>query len=109
MIANPTITLGSSTLTLGATTTAIAGVTQLDVDNIRTNGNTISSTDTNGNIVLDPNGTGTVDVNSSRITSVTDPTGGQDAATKAYVDSVANGLDVKDSVRVAGSRLLYLP
>ena len=105
-LANPTITLGSSTLTLGATTTAIAGVTQLDVDNIRTNGNTISSTDSNGNIVLDPNGSGTVDVNSSRITSVTDPTGDQDAATKAYVDSVANGLDVKDSVRLATAAAL---
>jgi hypothetical protein len=28
-------TLGSSTLALGASTTAIAGVTQLDVDNVR--------------------------------------------------------------------------
>ena len=105
-LSNSTITLGSSTLTLGATTTAIAGVTQLDVDNIRTNGNTISSTDSNGNIVLDPNGSGTVDVNSSRITSVTDPTGDQDAATKAYVDSVANGLDVKESCQVATAAAL---
>ena len=31
---------------------------RLDVDNIRIDGNTISSTDTNGNITLDPNGTG---------------------------------------------------
>ena len=33
-------------------------VTQFDVDNIRIDGNTISSTDTNGDITLDPNGTG---------------------------------------------------
>tara|TARA_Y100000114_G_scaffold26995_1_gene22668 strand:- start:872 stop:2233 length:1362 start_codon:yes stop_codon:yes gene_type:complete len=32
----------------------------LDVDNININGNTISSTDTNGNITLAPNGTGDV-------------------------------------------------
>jgi hypothetical protein len=30
------------------------------VDNLKLDGNTISSTDTNGNIVLSPNGTGTV-------------------------------------------------
>ena len=106
MIANPTITLGSSTLTLGATTTAIAGVTQLDVDNVRVNGNTISSTDSNGDLILDPNGSGDVDVNSSKIINVTDPTADQHAATKAYVDSVANGLDVKDSVRLATTSAL---
>ena len=79
------ITLGSSTLTLGSTTTAIAGVTQLDVDNIRVDGNTISSTDTNGAISLSPNGAGVVNVNSSRITNVTDPTQAQDAATKLLI------------------------
>src|SRR5210317_1099283 len=105
-LSNSTITLGSSTLTLGATTTTIAGVTELTVDNLNVNANTISSTDSNGNIILDPNGSGTVDVNSSRITSVTDPTSDQDAATKAYVDSVANGLDVKDSCAVATAAAL---
>ena len=36
-----------------------------------------------------------------RIMSLTDPSSDQDAATKAYVDSVASGLDVKESVRAA--------
>ena len=97
------ITLGSSTLTLGSTTTAIAGVTQLDVDNVRVNGNEISSTNSNGDISLNPNGAGTVDVNSSRIVNVTDPSGAQDAATKAYVDAIKQSLDVKDSVRLAST------
>lgn len=37
------------------------GADQLNVDNLRLDGNTISSTDTNGNITLDPNGTGVID------------------------------------------------
>lgn len=41
-------------------TNVISGATQLNVDNIRLDGNTLSSTDTNGNINLTPNGTGEV-------------------------------------------------
>lgn len=95
------ITLGSSSLNPGATTTDVAGLTSLTVDNLNLNGNEITSTDTNGDISLNPNGAGTVDVNSSRIVNVTDPTQAQDAATKAYVDAVKQALDIKDSVRVA--------
>ena len=91
------IDTGSSTIT---TTGAITGGS-LVADNITVDSNTISSTNSNGNIVLDPNGVGTVDMSSARITSVADPTGAQDAATKAYVDAVKTGLDVKDSVSVA--------
>lgn len=45
--------------------------------------------------------TAAVSFNSQRITTLTDPSGAQDAATKNYVDSVANGLDVKASVKAA--------
>ena len=87
--------------TIGASTPSTGVFTQVDVDNIKINGNVISSTDTNGNIVLNPNGSGVINANTSKITNVVDPTQAQDAATKAYVDAVKTGLDFKDSVRVA--------
>ena len=40
--------------------TATPTFAELDVDNVKVNGNTISSTDTNGDITLDPDGTGDV-------------------------------------------------
>lgn len=45
--------------------------------------------------------TAAVSLNSQLITNLATPSAGTDAATKAYVDSVASGLDVKSSVRVA--------
>ena len=41
---------------------ALSGLTQLDVDNLRLDGNTLSSTDANGDINLTPDGTGNVAV-----------------------------------------------
>ncbi len=42
----------------GAVALETPAADQLNVDNIRIDGNTISSTDTNGNVTIDPNGTG---------------------------------------------------
>lgn len=46
-----------------------------------------------------------------KITGLGDPAAAQDAATKAYVDSVATGLDVKNAVRLATAAALaaYTP
>ena len=44
----------------GVTIGTNSAVTDLRVDNIKIDGNTISSTDSNGNVTIDPNGTGNV-------------------------------------------------
>jgi hypothetical protein len=70
------------------------------------NGNTISSTDSNGDLVLDPNGSGTVDVNSSRITNVTDPTSDKTQLQKHMLIVLQTDLDVKESCSVATTAAL---
>ena len=105
--ANSTITGQSftdSTATLSGG--GLTGLTNLSVDNINANANTISTTNSNGDLILSPNGTGTVTV----------PSGYKDRAgfgttslvTKEYVDAVKVGLDFKDSVRVATTANLNL-
>jgi hypothetical protein len=62
---------------------------------------TITSTSANSGISLVTNGTGNINVNTSFINGVKDPVQAQDAATKSYVDAVAQGLDLKASVHAA--------
>lgn len=50
--------------------------------------------------------TADVSLNSHKLTNVTDPTSAQDAATKNYVDSVAQGLDPKPGARAATAAAL---
>ena len=96
---NGSVTIGSDAVNLGDTITDINGLTSLDVDNVTINGNVVSTTDSNGDLSLEPNGTGTVIVPSGYESRAGFQS--QSLVNKAYVDSVANGLDVKASVRVA--------
>jgi hypothetical protein len=103
-LANDGITIGSDDTSLGGTITDLNGMTSIDVDNLTLDGNAITTTNANGNLDLTPNGTGTVTVPSGyagRAGFTTDS-----LTNKAYVDSVANGLDVKKSVRVATAAAL---
>ena len=51
---------------------------------------------------------GALAMNSQKITGLATPTASGDAATKGYVDGVAQGLDVKDSVHVATTAAITL-
>lgn len=96
---NPTIDI-SATYTGQSSITTVGTLTELQVDNININGNTISSTDTNGNINLAPDGTGLVDINSTTGVDgvIDDDTMATASATtlatsesiKAYVDGTAS-------------------
>ena len=46
-------------------------------------------------------GSQTIDMGANRVTNIGTPTASTDATTKAYVDSVKQALDIKDSVKLA--------
>ena len=107
-LTNSSVTIGTTELELGASSTSLAGITELTVDNLNVNGNEISSTNLNGNISLNPDGTGTVAVNGSRVTGVAEPLDGTDAANKAYVDNAVTGLSFKEAVNLLATSNISL-
>jgi hypothetical protein len=94
-------TRGSLTANSAIITDINSKINNLKVDNLDFDSNTISATNTDGSVVLLPNGTGTISASSYRITSLADPINDTDAATKKYVDAARTGLDVKASVVAA--------
>lgn len=64
---------------------------------------TLSAAAGSNNVVLAPSGSGIVDASNKTISFVADPSNPQDAATKAYVDSVATGLQIHPAVRVTSA------
>jgi len=87
--------------TIGANSPAAGTFTVVNVDNITADTNTISTTNSNGDLVLSPNGTGTVTVPSGYKNR--SGFGANSLVSKEYVDAVKVGLDFKDSVRVAST------
>lgn len=97
------VTIGATEILLGETSTTLAGLTEVTVGDLNIINSAISAVGgiDDISITLTPKGIGTVDVTGSRITAVGTPTQATDAATKEYVDSVAEGLRAKPSVRAA--------
>ena len=96
-ITGSSFTDGTATLTGGQLT----GLLNLTLDNLQANGNTVSTTNSNGDLILSPNGTGTVTVPSGY--KDRSGFGATSLVSKEYVDAVKTGLDFKDSVRVAST------
>jgi hypothetical protein len=87
----------------------IGNLEDLSVDNLLLNNNTISSTDTNGNIVISPNGTGVIDADNSTVTNILDPVNPSDAVTLSYLENAilalpkAFSLDITGLSQIAGT------
>jgi hypothetical protein len=91
-------TLSALTVT-GNIQTSANLVTDLIVG--RTSSVTITATGSNQNVNLTPTGTGTVNVGNFIISNVATPAASTDAATKQYVDDVAQGLNTHASCNAA--------
>lgn len=94
----------TTTGTLGAG--AITG-TQVNADNLRLDGNTLSSTDVDGDITLDPNGTGDVIIASGILTTFDiDATGDVDIVGSLSVDNIDINGNTLSSTDVNGNIIL---
>jgi len=95
-----------SSTSLGNTVTdapglrSLGNLLSLTVDNINVNSNTISSLDLNGNIVLSPNGIGTVDVDTSRITNLANPVDPTDAVNLQYFQQYVTAFPLGTSLDI---------
>ena len=85
---------------IDATYTDGAGTLSIDIDSTVTT-NSGTQTLTNKTLSTGISLSASLDANSNKVINLATPTSSTDAANKAYVDSVSQGLDVKQSVRVS--------
>ena len=85
-----------------AITAAVDVTGDLDVDNLNLNGNTISSTDTNGAVNVTPNGTGTIELGgTSTVVNINGTTGSTGSGNGALV--VDGGVGIAENLEVGGN------
>ena len=77
----------------------------LTVDNLFLDGNTISSTDTNGNIIFAPDGTGIISVTTAAIVPSGDRADSLGSATNSWDNVYLDGLTFDDGTNVMGQYL----
>ena len=93
---------------LGTGITSAPGITsfgvqsELSVDDIFINNNTISTTNVNGDLFLAPSGTGGVNLSTKRIKNMANPAADQDAVTKYYADYTIRGMPLVFSIDISG-------
>jgi hypothetical protein len=66
--------------------TSVGTLSSLQVSNLNFSNTTISSTTANANIVLSPNGSGTISMNNAKISNLATPIDPDQGANKSYVD-----------------------
>jgi hypothetical protein len=93
------IAMGNQNITGGGTITGttLTG-TSLVVDNITVDGNTISTTDTDGNLLLDANGTGLVELRGNQASSADNP-----GAIRFNCAANTHGITIKSPAHSAGA------
>lgn len=108
---NDVLVLSGDTLGAGVVNSSLTNVgtlTELQVDSLELNGNTISTITTNTDLNIDVHGTGNVVFDNeeaspvTQIKGVADPTAAQDVATKNYVDSSIAGQTLVLTMNVTG-------
>jgi hypothetical protein len=82
--------------------TSVGTLTSLQVSNLSINGTTISSTSANANIILSPNGSGSISMNNANISNLATPTSPTHGANKSYVDYTVRAASIGMSADTTG-------
>mgnify|MGYP003641144810 CR=1 FL=1 len=88
----------------GLLTASEANFTLMEATTVRAD--TIQNDTSDGDLSINTQGTGNINVNSLKIINLQDPSGNQDAATKAYVDSQAGGSANIGDITFVGSTII---